>query len=70
MVEVLVRLTHGWEEDQVEAGILSFLRMILVAAPPEEDIVLHVAVASCQTTKVVVQEAVDMREAVHLEPVC
>lgn len=70
MVEVLVRLSHGQEEDQAEAGILCPLRMILVAGLLGGDILLHVAVASCQTTQVVVQEEVGMRAAVHLEPVC
>lgn len=66
MAEARAHLKHGQEEDQVEAGIQRFLRMILVAGQMEEDIPDHIAVASYRTMKAVVQEVVDMKAAAPL----
>lgn len=66
MVEVPVRWPHDQEEDQVEVGIPSSLRMILVAGLTVGDILPRVAVTSCQTMTAAVQEAADMRAVAPL----
>jgi hypothetical protein len=62
---VLARLSHGLEEDREEVGSLSSLMMVLEEGLMVVDTLLHVAVASCRTMLVEVQEEADMKAAAH-----
>jgi hypothetical protein len=65
MEVVPVRLSHVREEGPEEVGSLSSLTMVLGEGLMVVDTLLHIAVISCRTMLVEVQEEADMKAAAH-----